>query len=53
MSLLTTTSYPINALTEDIDLGKIALPELHPFVWPNVNIRNLLDSLCSGYPAGF
>jgi len=54
MSLFTTTNYPINALIEDIDLGKIGLPELQrPFVWPNVNVRNLFDSLFSGFPAGF
>ena len=54
MALFTTTSYPVNALIEDIDLGKIGLPELQrPFVWPNVNVRNLFDSLYRGYPAGF
>ena len=54
MPLFTTTSYPVNALIEDIDLGKIGLPELQrPFVWPNVNVRNLFDSLYRGYPAGF
>jgi hypothetical protein len=54
MPLFTTTNYPINALIEDIDLGKIGLPELQrPFVWPNVNVRNLFDSLYRGYPAGF
>ena len=26
MPLFTTTNYPINALIEDIDLGKIGLP---------------------------
>lgn len=42
------------ALIEDIDLGKIGLPELQrPFVWPNVNVRDLFDSLYRGYPAGF
>src|SRR5262245_40759641 len=54
MALFTTTGYPVNALIEDIDLGKIGLPELQrPFVWPNVNVRNLFDSLYRGYPAGF
>ncbi len=54
MTLFTTTNYPVNALMEDIDLGKIGLPELQrPFVWPNVNVRNLFDSLYRGYPAGF
>jgi hypothetical protein len=54
LALFTTTNYPVSALIEDIDLGKIGLPELQrPFVWPNVNVRNLFDSLYRGYPAGF
>jgi hypothetical protein len=54
MTLFTTTNYPISSLIEDIDVGKIGLPELQrPFVWPNVNVRNLFDSLYKGYPAGF
>jgi hypothetical protein len=52
--LFTTTNYPISSLIEDIDLGKIGLPELQrPFVWPNVNVRNLFDSIYRGFPAGF
>ena len=52
--IFTTTNYPVNALVEDIALGKIGLPELQrPFVWPNVNVRNLFNSLYRGYPAGF
>src|SRR3546814_17028572 len=54
MTLFTTTNYPISALMGDSDLGKIGLPELQrPFVWPNVNVRNLFDSLYRGFPAGF
>ena len=54
MALFTTTSYPISTLIADIDHGKIGLPDLQrPFVWPNVNVRNLFDSLYRGYPAGF
>jgi hypothetical protein len=54
LTLFTTTNYPISSLIEDIDLGKIGLPELQrPFVWPNVNVRNLFDSIYRGYPAGF
>jgi hypothetical protein len=54
MALFKTTNYPLNALIEDIDLGKIGLPELQrPFVWPNKNVRDLFDSLYRGYPAGF
>jgi hypothetical protein len=54
LALFTTSNYPLMALIEDIDLGKIGLPELQrPFVWPNVNVRDLFDSLYQGYPAGF
>ncbi len=54
MTLFRITNYPINALIEQIDLGEIGLPELQrPFVWPNVNVRNLFDSLYRGYPVGF
>jgi hypothetical protein len=53
-ALFTTTAYPLSALIEDINLGKIGLPDIQrPFVWPNVNVRNLFDSLYQGYPAGY
>lgn len=54
MPIFTPSNVPITSLIEDIDMGKIGLPELQrPFVWPNVNVRDLLDSLYRGYPAGF
>ena len=54
MAIFTTSNVPIVSLIEDIDMGKIGLPELQrPFVWPNVYVRDLLDSLYRGYPAGF
>lgn len=54
MLLFSTNNYPISLLIDQIDRGMIGLPELQrPFVWPNVNVRNLLDSLYRGYPAGF
>lgn len=54
MTIFSTASFPINALIQQIDAGQIGLPELQrPFVWPNVNVRNLFDSLYRGYPAGF
>jgi uncharacterized protein with ParB-like and HNH nuclease domain len=50
-ALFTTTAYPLIALIEDIARGKIGLPEIQrPFVWPNVNVRNLFDSLYRGFP---
>ena len=54
MAIFTTSNVPIVSLIEDIDLGRIGLPELQrPFVWPNVNVRDLFDSLYRGYPVGF
>ena len=54
MAIFTTSNVPITSLIEDIDQGKIGLPELQrPFVWPNVNVRDLFDSLYRGYPVGF
>lgn len=54
MALFTTTAYPLSAPVDDIEHCKIGLPELQrPFVWPNVSVRNLLDSLYKGYPAGY
>lgn len=54
MPIFTTSNVPILSLIEDIDMGKIGLPELQrPFVWPNKNVRDLFDSLYRGYPAGF
>ena len=54
MAIFTTSNIPIVSLIEDIDLGRIGLPELQrPFVWPNVNVRDLFDSLYRGYPVGF
>ncbi len=54
MSIFTPSNVPITSLIEDIDMGKLGLPELQrPFVWPNVNVRDLFDSLYRGYPAGF
>jgi hypothetical protein len=54
LAIFTTTAYPLSALVEDIELGKIGLPDIQrPFVWPNKNVRNLFDSLYRGYPAGY
>jgi hypothetical protein len=54
VALFTTTAYPVTSLIEEITLGKIGLPEIQrPFVWPNVNVRNLFDSLYRGYPVGY
>lgn len=54
MAIFTTGNFPISSLIEDIDMGKIGLPELQrPFVWSAAKARDLFDSLYRGYPAGF
>lgn len=50
----TTMSYPVSTLLGQIDLGQIGLPELQrPFVWDRSQVRDLMDSLYRGYPAGY
>ena len=49
----TTMSYPISTLLGQVELGQIGLPELQrPFVWDRTQVRDLMDSLYRGYPAG-
>jgi hypothetical protein len=46
--------YELSQLLGDIDLGKLALPELQrPFVWPKTKVRDLLDSMYRGFPVGY
>ena len=50
----TTITFPISTLLGQIKTGQIALPELQrPFVWERSQVRDLLDSLYRGYPAGY
>ena len=43
----------INTLIEDVDLGRIALPEIQrEFVWSKQKARDLVDSLYKGFPVG-
>jgi hypothetical protein len=47
-------SFPISTLLGQIETGQIGLPELQrPFVWDRAQVRDLLDSLYRGYPAGY
>lgn len=49
----TTMSLPISTLLAQIETGQIGLPELQrPFVWDQAQVRDLMDSLYQGYPAG-
>ena len=47
-------TFSLNALINDISMGKIGLPDIQrPFVWPNAKIRDLFDSLYKGFPVGY
>ena len=50
----TVTPHPIETLLTWVKSGEIAIPEIQrPFVWEATKVRNLLDSLYSGYPVGY
>ena len=47
-------SSTLSQLLGDIDLGKLALPDLQrPFVWKKSEVRDLLDSMYRGFPIGY
>jgi hypothetical protein len=53
-TLFKTVSYELSQLLGDIQLGKLALPELQrPFVWQKTEVRDLLDSMYRGFPVGY
>lgn len=53
-ALFKPVSYELSQLLGDIDLGKLALPELQrPFVWKKSAVRDLLDSMYRGFPVGY
>lgn len=48
-----TTFYGLMNLVEDIDHGRIALPDIQrPFVWKPAQVRDLFDSMYQGFPVG-
>ncbi len=47
-------SYQVQNLVSYIELGDIGLPDLQrPFVWTNIKVRDLFDSMFRGYPVGY
>jgi len=53
-TLFRTTRFDLDHLVKNIDRGDVALPEIQrPFVWPNRKVRDLLDSMFSGFPVGY
>ena len=48
------TRYQVKQLVSDIELGRLALPELQrPFVWKKSKVRDLFDSMYRGFPVGY
>ena len=46
-------NFTLGMLVQQIALGTIGLPDIQrPFVWPNVKVRDLFDSMYRGYPVG-
>ena len=47
------TDQPIKTLLQDVELGRIVLPEIQrEFVWSDQKARDLIDSLYKKYPVG-
>src|SRR5690606_34400924 len=46
--------YTLSSLVDAISSGTIGLPEIQrPFVWKNVKVRDLFDSMYRGFPVGY
>lgn len=54
MTLFKDATYSVFGLIEDIQKGRIALPEIQrPYVWGASKARDLLDSMYKGFPVGY
>ena len=46
--------FKLDNLLMDIESGKLGLPDIQrPFVWKNIKVRELFDSMLLGYPIGY
>jgi hypothetical protein len=53
-TLFKQVNYDMSSLIKFIELGQIGLPDIQrPFVWPNIKVRDLFDSMYRGYPVGY
>lgn len=53
-SKYTVLQQPVETILSWIKSGEIAIPEIQrPFVWKSSKVRDLIDSLYSGYPVGY
>lgn len=49
MARFTASNVPTLSLIENIDMDRIGLLELQQtLIWPNINVRDLSDTLCGG-----
>ena len=54
LTLFKDATYSVHGLIEDIEKGRIGLPEIQrPFVWGATKARDLLDSMYKGFPVGY
>ncbi|TIL94646.1 MAG: DUF262 domain-containing protein [Mesorhizobium sp.] len=53
-TLFKKVDYTLASLVDSIANGQIGLPDIQrPFVWKNVKVRDLFDSMYRGYPIGY
>ena len=53
-TLFTQVQYSLGGLTSQVRMGQIGLPEIQrPFIWKNIKVRDLFDSMYRGYPVGY
>ena len=52
--MYSTTTINLHILIGNIDTGYLGLPDMQrPFVWKDVEVRDLFDSMMKGYPVGY
>ncbi len=53
-TLFKKVDYSLAKLIHDIEQGEIGLPDIQrPFVWENIKVRDLFDSMYKGFPVGY
>ena len=53
-ALFNKVDYSLQGLMASITTGQLGLPDIQrPFVWKNVKVRNLFDSMYRGFPVGY
>lgn len=53
-TLFTQVQFTLEGLMDAVRMGSIGLPDIQrPFVWKNIKVRDLFDSMYRGYPVGY